>query len=415
MTKKMTTDEFKLKASEVHGKRYDYSESVIINTKTKVKIVCQEHGLFEQTPANHLQGMGCLLCGFKNAGQYHKKDTKSFIEEAKAIHSDFYDYSLSQYKGAREKITIICPKHGNFEQVAHVHLRNSVGAGCERCSYEKRGEHSRMPFEEFRCRANEVHEGFYDYSAAEKEFASTTDKITIICTLHGPFLQTPSGHLAGRGCSACSASRLSYKFIKSNDAFIRDARKVHGDKYDYSKVEYAGAFIGVEISCPLDGVFVQSPTSHLSGIGCPKCSRRNQGAPRNLTRALRGEFDDGKEAFVYVVSFKLPCTNLFLYKIGSGTGSRMKTVINEIKRVGGYDPTISHCLFSSTGEAIVFEHLAHEQVRHHQFIVPIEFKFHGHSEVFVKSPILDALENHPTLTIFRSGKRWDPRVTNSSK
>lgn len=107
------------------------------------------------------KGWAVYFADLRTRGQYHKKDTESFIAEAKAIHDDFYGYSLTQYKGAREKLTIVCPKHGPFEQVAHVHLRGEIGAGCERCSYEERGERARMSFDEFLRRANEVHQGYW--------------------------------------------------------------------------------------------------------------------------------------------------------------------------------------------------------------------------------------------------------------
>jgi len=81
--KQITTGEFILKARIVHGDRYDYSKTEYVRTHAKVKVLCREHGIFEQTPANHLTGFGCKLCGFKNAGQYHKKNTNTFIQEAR--------------------------------------------------------------------------------------------------------------------------------------------------------------------------------------------------------------------------------------------------------------------------------------------------------------------------------------------
>ena len=120
-----------------------------------------------------------------------------------------------------------------------------------------------------------------------------------------------------------------------------------------------------------------------------------------MTRALRGEFDYAQDAFVYIVNFRLPCTNVLLCKIGSGTGSRINTVQNEIRRVRGFDIQIKHYPFATAGEAIVFEHLVHKQVFEYQYIVPVEFKFPGHTEVFTKSPNLQAVENHPALALFR--------------
>lgn len=405
--KKLTTKDFIEKAISIHGSSYDYSKTEYINGKTKVTIICPNHGVFEQTPANHLSGFGCLRCGLANAGQYHKKDTNSFIEEAIKVHGDRYDYSHTQYKGAREKVTIICPKHGPFTQQASSHLR--IGNACLKCSYEERGERNSMPFDLFLTKANLVHKNKYDYSLASEKYKNLSDKIKIICPIHGEFIQSAAAHLVGKGCKECSKRILAEKFMKSTDDFITQAKKIHGDKYDYSKVKYTGAFENVRIVCPKDGVFFQSPTSHLAGIGCPKCSRRQQGAPRNLTRAFRGEFDDNKSAYVYVISFKLPDSDNVLYKIGSGTGSRIKTIVNQIKNVGGTCAVLSQFHFSSTGEAIVYEHLAHEQVDDYQFIVPENSKFHGYSEVFTKLPDFDDINSDPRLLAFKAGERAQTR------
>ena len=185
---------------------------------------------------------------------------------------------------------------------------------------------------------------------------------------------------------------------------------MHGNKYDYSKVTYYGSFTLLTLKFTIDGEFSQSPGSHLSGTGCPKCSRRKQGAPRNLVRALRGEFDAEKVSFVYLIHFKFPDSDTLLCKIGSGSGARIGQVKGNIRKVGGAEIEIWQKSFETTGEAIVFEHLAQEQVSNYQFIVLPEFKFPGYSEVFSKKPDLNMVEKHPTLMRFRSGERWDPRA-----
>jgi thymidylate kinase len=407
--RKISTADFIAKAHLVHGDRYNYSPTVYQGNKVKVEIVCPEHGVFTQTPANHNSGFGCINCGFKNAGQYHKKDTRQFIQEAQAIHGERYDYSSTQYRGAREKLTIVCLKHGPFLQTAGVHLRGDSGSGCELCSYELRGDNARLKFEEFTRRAVEIHDDAFDYSESKSSFIDAATNVTIGCLLHGPFQQTPTNHLKGQGCPRCSRTRMANELRKTNEGFVRDAKTVHGEKYDYSQCAYAGAFEAVTVICPIDGAFTQSPTSHLAGIGCPRCSRRAQGAPRNLTRALRGEFDEAKASFVYVVRFRLPFSDKQIYKIGSGTGTRLKTVSGDIRRIGGLDIEVRHHAFSSPGEAIVFEHLAHAQVMANQFVVPPEYKFHGHTEVFAKEPDLGTIESHLVMLRFRAGARWDPR------
>lgn len=230
--------------------------------------------------------------------------------------------------------------------------------------------------------------------------------IEINCRIHGAFKQTPTSHLIGQGCSKCGRLKVAEEFRKSTDDFVAGARKIHGYRYDYSLANYRGAFENVTIICPIDGPFEQSPTSHLSGIGCPKCSRRAQGAPRNLKRALRGEFDDGKQSYVYVVTFRLPGIDLQLVKVGSGTGTRLNTTINSIKRVGGFELKAHKLEFQSSGEAIVFEHIAHQQIMDQQFAVPPQFKFAGHSEVFTKAPDLSVIHQSETMLRFRVGERW---------
>lgn len=406
---RLDTEKLIQRAKEVHGKKYDYSHADYKNNKTKIKIICPEHGMFEQTPANHLQGMGCLLCGYKNAGQYHKKNTESFIAEARKIHGNKYDYSDVEYKGAREKITIICPKHGRFEQIAHVHLRGEDGKGCLQCSYEERAINASMTFEEFLERSKNNHNESYDYSIAHKQYSNLSSRLTIICPKHGHFEQTASNHINGRGCPICGIERTANTLAKSTQEFIRESREIHGDKYDYSKTKYINANTNVMIICPIDGEFEQTPWSHTSGTGCPKCSRRNQGAPRNLTRALRGEFDEKKNAYVYIVNFILPDIDTTLYKVGSGTGTRVNTTQNSIRRIGGTVVSVKQYPFKSTGEAIVFEHIIMEELFDYKFVIPTDLKFPGYSEIFTQEPNLVNIENHPILIKFRAGDRWDPK------
>ena len=130
MAKRMTTLEFVRKAMLVHGNKYDYSLVEYVNTKTLVKIICREHGIFEQIPANHLQGNGCPICS-KNV----LLTTEQFISKASAVHSDKYDYRLVVYKGNKCKVKIICPMHGVFKQRPDAHL---LGQDCPKCGIQKR-------------------------------------------------------------------------------------------------------------------------------------------------------------------------------------------------------------------------------------------------------------------------------------
>lgn len=119
-------------AKKMHGDRYDYSTVEYKNDKTDIIITCYIHGSFIQTPNNHLHGQGCRLCGEKLAAEKITKSSELYFLEVSKIHKNRYDYSKAEYTYARNKILIICPKHGEFKQVASVHL--SHRAGCPKCA-----------------------------------------------------------------------------------------------------------------------------------------------------------------------------------------------------------------------------------------------------------------------------------------
>jgi hypothetical protein len=108
----------------------------------------------------------------------------------------------------------------------------------------------------------------YDYSLVN--YTVSKANITIICPIHGEFLQKADGHIQGAGCQQCSALRVADSNRGSLEEFIVKAVKVHGDKYDYSKIVYTNSLVKVPIICKLHGVFLQSPSQHLS-YGCVKC------------------------------------------------------------------------------------------------------------------------------------------------
>lgn len=146
MRNKLTTEEFINKAVNIHGNIYDYSETVYVFSKKKVRIGCREHGIFEQTPNSHLDGAGCPKCGAQKCGKYkHKRrTTQRFVETAKAKFGDLFDYSETDYSGCDEPITIICRKHGRFVQTPANHLGNMYG--CQQCAIELAAKTRRNPF-----------------------------------------------------------------------------------------------------------------------------------------------------------------------------------------------------------------------------------------------------------------------------
>ena len=150
MSKKKSNDEFIREVQLIHHNRYDYSKVKYINNKTKVCIICPDHGEFWQIPSDHLNGKGCPQC----AGNVrYNKDT--FVEKAKIIHNDRYDYSKVQYVNAHTKVCIICPEHGEFWQTPNNHLN---GNGCPLCKNRKIGNVLRDTVEGFIEKSNELNE-----------------------------------------------------------------------------------------------------------------------------------------------------------------------------------------------------------------------------------------------------------------
>jgi very-short-patch-repair endonuclease len=193
------TELFISKANKIHKNRYDYSKVNYINAKTKVTIVCREHGDFQQTPSNHLCNYNCQKCA-KN----FQLDTASFIEKAKGIHNDKYDYSKVNYINADTQITIICKEHGEFTQIPDFHINRKCG--CPKCS-----NNVKLDLSEFIEKSNKIHCNKYDYSKVE--YNNNRNHIIIICKKHGEFSQIPFLHLLKHGCPNC-INKTEYKFYE---------------------------------------------------------------------------------------------------------------------------------------------------------------------------------------------------------
>ena len=293
MSKKVTTQDFIRRAREVHGDKYDYSKSVYVSATTNLTIICPTHGEFEQRPANHNLGRGCRAC----AGN-KPLTVEVFIERAKAKHGNRYDYSQVKFKGTENKVTIICPKHGPFEQRVLIHLK---GFNCPKCGRESVAGKLSHSLERFIQDARAAHGSKYDYS--EVEYVNALSNVKIICSEHGAFFQKPANHVRGVACSKCSDLITADKRRLTTEEFIERAREIHGAKYDYSKSAYVTSHGKVEIICPAHGSFWQSPATHTMGnkAGCPGC-------------AVSG-FDQTKPALLYYLAV-ITDNDETLYKIG---------------------------------------------------------------------------------------------------
>src|SRR5690606_38083549 len=128
--RKPTTSDFIKKAKTKHGNKYEYSLVEYIDAKTKVKINCKDHGVFEQTPNDHINGKGCYHCGRKIVEYGIRLTQDEVISKFKELHGEKFDYRLVDYKNSSTKVKIICDKGHLFEQTPSSHLKMS---GCPYC------------------------------------------------------------------------------------------------------------------------------------------------------------------------------------------------------------------------------------------------------------------------------------------
>ena len=253
----LTTDIFISRAKKKFGDKLSYDKTVYKNAKTKVVITCPIHGDFEQWPMHHLNGTGCPKCT-----KYTEALTQEqFIKRAKSVHGDRYTYEHAIYRGVKYPVTITCRIHGKFTPNANNFLN---GHNCPKCA------HGCRTTEDFIQDARKIHGDIYSYDRTN--YTSGHCNVIITCPIHGDFEQSVQNHLRGNGCRKCAMIRIGLKRAFTQEQFLKKAKEKHGDKYDYSNVEFTRTKDKVEIICPIHGAFQQEVSSHLKGAGCKKCA-----------------------------------------------------------------------------------------------------------------------------------------------
>lgn len=196
-----------------------------------------------------------------------RKNTEWFIAKAKTVHGDRYDYSKTKYVTSNDKIVYTCQEHGDKEIIPYSHLN---GTGCNECGFIKRANTRSKTTEQFITEAKAIHGEKYGYD--ETRYVRGSVPVVIFCrACNLPFKQKPASHLNGGGGKGAGCQRCGDMLLKTTEQFIIDAKKVHGDKYDYSRAIYVTAHVHVEIICG-DHSFTATPHNHLAGKGCARCA-----------------------------------------------------------------------------------------------------------------------------------------------
>ena len=245
-------------------------------SKTRIELHCEKHGSWATGLETFVRrGSGCQRCGnevmAKKLSENKTKSTELFIVQAKALHGDLYDYSKVIYTRGTNLVTIICKKHGEFQQAAANHLTTR---GCPDCGRERVTQSRTYDNKVFIEMAVLVHGDKYSYD--QVDYKNTHTNVRIGCKEHGLFLQTPAVHLRGGGCRKCGIIKGMLSSRSSQEDIISRFKSVHGeDRYNYDQVEYRGTTRKVKIICREHGAFFQTPASHLVNThGCPECGKQ---------------------------------------------------------------------------------------------------------------------------------------------
>jgi len=219
-----TLNDFVSLANKIHNNKYDYSLVEYKNNYTKVKIICSEHGIFEQKPYYHVKGHGCDECGKNN----RKLTTTSFIQQAIEKHGNKFSYEKTKVDGVKNKVIVNCRKHGEFKINIYSHLK--CDGGCLECKKEKLKKLYTSNNHEFIEKSLNIHNDKYEYNNIR--YKSCYEKIEITCNKHGPFWQQPNNHLTGYGCPSCGIRTSKYEdylekyFIKNNIGYLKNDKKI---------------------------------------------------------------------------------------------------------------------------------------------------------------------------------------------
>ena len=265
------------------GDKFDYSDTVYVNARTKLVIKCNIHGNLLVDPTNHIiSPTGCERCSSQQTGLSQRRTQESLIRQFVIRHGDRYDYSKVDYQGDSKNIIIICKVHGEFSQRAIAHAN---GRNCNDCMNEQNGINARLSTEDFIRRSNEVHNGKYDYSLVD--YLTSDDDVTIICPKHGEFRQRASNHVNNNyGCWECGQKESGINRRVTDIEWKERFNIVHQDMYDYTNFQSSGAMNKSKIRCRKHGDFLQEPIVHAKGHGCPKCLKKNQTKVYNFLKEI---------------------------------------------------------------------------------------------------------------------------------
>ena len=294
MTREERAQKYIHQANIKFNGKFIYYADTYIDIKSPMKMKCPIHGVFYQSMENHLKSeFGCIKCSYDDRKKPHKT-TAEYLQEVviKRNGKPRYNEDKVVYKGAKEKITLICPKHGEFKIIADDYLN---GKGCHKCYYEN----NVISLDEIKRRIKEKFGDKYFYPYIDSEYKDTKSKITVICPIHGESKQTVRSHLNGYGCPMCANIQKALSHTDNNEKFLNKVNKKFGkNRYTYLSL-YKGTYQNIDVKCNICGrIFSVTPNAHLQGIGCPYCKQSH------IEKEIENIFEELNIKFEYEKKFE---------------------------------------------------------------------------------------------------------------
>lgn len=225
MPRLKTQETYISECQEIHGDKYDYTNTIYEGAHNKVSVLCNRHQkTFVQKAYAHLQGQGCPLCGNENKNKDRQTTLEDFISKSEAIHGDAYDYSEVDYKGICTSVLIRCKKHDHkFRQFPYNH--SVKGSTCPLCEAENTSKRLFKSQDEFIADCKARHGEKYDYS--ETVYTGNANKVDVRCHVHNEiFSINANSHMQGRGCAKCAENGYKRKrpgtlYVLSSASFTK--------------------------------------------------------------------------------------------------------------------------------------------------------------------------------------------------
>lgn len=203
----------------------------------------------------------------------NKRTTEELISSIRSTYGDYFQTSKTKWNGSKKTFTVTCPIHGDFE-ARYDHFITQK-CGCKSCNSESRRQ---ATWNRYMEAAKKIHGDKYEYH--KEDYIDSISKVRITCKVHGDFLMTMASHVdSHQGCPKCYLESKKGNYKKSIKEIVDEARKIHGDKYEY--LSYNGMKGKMDIICPIHGKFSQVAYDHLKGLGCEKCKFKKMTSTTN--------------------------------------------------------------------------------------------------------------------------------------